>query len=172
VETDSKIPFRWRSSTAVAATDLEWAADGQQLLAVTDSVLRLYDARGRLVSTTVVPGRGQADAVAFAPSGNAFALASHDASTGRSRVTIIEPGFRTLLFSGVGRFRDLAWSPDGRWVLVTWPEADQWIFVRRNAGTGPHAERLRAVAHISDQFAPGASAPSSFPGVAGWCCSR
>jgi Tol biopolymer transport system component len=170
VGTDSKVPFKWRSAAAVATTRIAWSADGQRLLAMGSRQLRLFDARGRLVSTVEMQSAERAETAEFAPSGRAFALASHNPSTGRSRLTLIGPTSRTLLFSGAGRFRDLSWSPDGRWLLVTWPDADQWVFIRTSAGRRARAERLRAVANISDQFAPGATAPPSFPRLAGWCC--
>lgn len=80
---------------------------------------------------------------------------------------LYEGGSRRRLFPGLGRLRQVIWSPDGRWLLATWQSADQWLFL--NPG---HPRRIVAIADIAAQFNPGATSPSAFPHVAGWCCPQ
>ena len=69
------------------------------------------------------------------------------------------------ILSRPGSFTGLAVSPNGRFLLVAWRDADQWLFVPLAGG------KVKAVGHISQQFAPGTSGASAFPRLEGWCCS-
>jgi hypothetical protein len=77
-----------------------------------------------------------------------------------------QPTRRRVLLSDPGVFTSLAFSPDGQWLLAAWRDADQWLFIPLAGG------KVKAVGHISQQFAPGSMGPAAFPRVDGWCCTR
>ena len=152
--------FVWRASarTEGPVRALEWSSDGQRLLALHPSSLRIYDERGR-VTAQDDPSDGTQDADA------AFKPGTHDVAVIRvhgAQSTVFRLATGTPLFNGTGVFDQVMWSPDGARLLVTWPTADQWVFV---PARGPR--RLRAVANVSVQFRA-----QAFPRVEGWCCAR
>jgi hypothetical protein len=154
----------WRSAPAAGPIRrLEWSADGGKVLALTPDSGVVLKREGRM--RTQLP-TGVA-AASFAPAGDRIALI-RESHAGRSRIVVTHPGegHGRTVFSARGRFTDLVWSPDGEWLLLSWREADQWIFVRPSDG------RIEAVDDISAEFNPGASSPSAFPRVSGWCCVR
>ena len=109
----------------------------------------------------------------MAPSANRLALVlSRSTGTGRPRSQIEtldlakQPARQRLLVSDPGVFSSLAFSPDGRWLLAGWRDANQWLFIPLAGG------KVKAVGHISQQFAPGARVPIAFPRVDSWCCAR
>jgi WD40 repeat protein len=175
VETDSRALI-WRSAEGTVPTQLAWSADGRLLLAVAPTGLRLFEAGGRLLSTTDMPPGTLADSAAFRPTSDGFALASHTLKRERSRLALMRLGkgvtVERVLLSGVGRFGDLAWSPDGQWLLATWPGANQWVFIRAGERRRGGIEKLLAVANIAQQFAPGSVERPRFPRLGGWCCVR
>jgi hypothetical protein len=154
--------------------EILWTPDG--LLGVlTDRELRLYERSGRILAgatTRAAKGHLLLDAVTL-PDGQVV-YADYDAE---GRATALVRAFcfgvspcRTIgptrIFTGPGRLQDLVLSPDSRWLLAGWPEADQLLFLRLPPGPG-----IRAVDDVRREFDPGRPASSSFPRLAGWCCS-
>jgi len=163
----------WSSTAGQPPRLLAWSADGQTLVAIGARAVRVYGAGGELERTIALSGGARVGAVALAPSGHGLAAAtSRVGRSGAARGEIELADLASVgaksrqLFSGPGRFSGLAFSPNGRWLLVAWPDADQWLFIPLAGG------KVKAVSHISQQFAPGASAPTSFPRLDGWCCHR
>ena len=135
----------WRAQSP-AVRGVAWSADGQRVLVLTARGVRVYDARGRLVSRDEQPA---ADAT-FVGAGHRIAVLRPDGS-------VVLLGDAKPIFRAAGLRRVFS-SPDGRRLLATWPAADQWVFVRVAA---PHT--LSAVSGITRQFGGG-----GFPNVAGW----
>ena len=109
---------------------LEWSSDGQRLLVLHPTSLRVYDARGQVVAQDD-PSDATKDADA------AFRPGSHDIAVVRlhgSQSTVFWLATGTPLFDGTGALDSVTWSPDGRWLLVAWPTVDQWVFVPGAAG--------------------------------------
>jgi hypothetical protein len=167
----------WRSPAAEAPTELDWSGDGQRLVAVGPTTLRVFDATGRLLRRVRLMGKPPEPAavaahrVAFAGRTHRFALARGGPLTGQSEVVLVDAerraGRATRVFAGAGAFSDLAWSPDGRWLLIAWPSADQWLFIQSG-----HAEKVVAISNVRRQFSPGTAGRAAFPRVSGWCCTR
>jgi dipeptidyl aminopeptidase/acylaminoacyl peptidase len=135
---------------------------------------------GKLVSrlaigparTLAIPPGASVGAAAFSPSGDSIAallrLPSSAGHLSRSEVILIDAAKGSLrpLFSAPGRLSELVWSPDGSHLLIAWRDADQWLFVPIGG-----AGRVRAIAGVSKDFAPGdPGGASSFPRIEGWCC--
>jgi dipeptidyl aminopeptidase/acylaminoacyl peptidase len=159
----------WRSAPGEVPRQLAWSADGRRLLAVGGKSTRVFDDRGRLLSTLPsTGGPGPVSALAFARRGHRFALVQSGAG-GQSEVVLLaaerRPPPPRRVFVGAGALGGLAWSPDGRWLLIGWPSADQWLFVRSS-----DARRIVAVSNIARAFSPGATGPGQAPQIAGWCC--
>jgi dipeptidyl aminopeptidase/acylaminoacyl peptidase len=173
VQTDSG-RLLWRSPEGRAPIQLAWSLDGNLLLAVTPTALRLFNESGRLLDVLDMPSGIFADRATFRPASDGFALATHGLKRGRSQLALVRLGkgatVERVLLSGVGRFGELAWSPDGRWLLATWPSANQWVFIRAGERRRAGIEKLLAVANIAQQFAPGSIDRPRFPGLGGWCC--
>jgi WD40 repeat protein len=160
--------------------ELEWAPDGSALLEASPSSLRLRRLTlGKLVSRLGIeparelglPAGARIDDAAFSPGGDSIAalllLPARAGRPARSEAVLIDAttGSRRPLFSAPGRLSGLAWSPDGSRLLIGWRDANQWLFVP--IGGRSHVD---AIAGISDDFAPGARRPGSFPRIEGWCC--
>jgi hypothetical protein len=162
----------WTSSAGRAPRALFWTPDRARLIAVYRRRVRLLTASGELARTMSLPAGTRALAASLAPSGRTLAVALDQPVAGRlphSRVELIplrHPSAAHTLVSDPGRFTGLAFSPNGRWLLVAWRDADQWLFVPLAGG------KVKAVGHISQQFASGASGASGYPRLAGWCCAR
>ncbi len=171
-----------RLSSAPALPDisrLEWGAGGTAILEASPRELRLREVRARKVAPGPAlgntrtlplpsPGVSLTDA-ALAPERQAVAaVVTHWREHGTtSEVLVFAPGAakpRSLL-TVPHSLGEVAWSPDGHRLLVAWPGANQWLFLPVGRG------EPRAVANISNAFAPGESA-ASFPRVEGWCCRR
>jgi hypothetical protein len=143
---------RFTTAPAGSILELAWSADGTRLVALSHKGLRVYSDEGRLLELRALAG---GVAAAFAPRGHALAVVRRTADGSELLVG------RRRVFAGAGRFSDVAWSPDGRWLLLAWPSANQWLFIR-SAGV----RRILAVSNIRRQYGS-----TSFPHVAGWCCS-
>jgi WD40 repeat protein len=162
----------WVSRAGAKRPDLLWSQNGGRLAAVdAGSIQVLNGATGSLMKVVRMPRGDRVGTAAMAPSANRVALAvSRATKTGRPRSLIEtldlakDPTRRRTLVSDPGAFTSLAFSPDGRWLLAAWRDADQWLFIPLEGG------KVKAVGHISQQFAPGTSGPSAFPRVDGWCC--
>jgi WD40 repeat protein len=161
----------WTSSPDGKRPQLVWTSSGARLVAVGRRSVRVFTASGSLERTIALPAGARTSAAAIAPSGQTLALAlsvANKTAAARGRVEILDLGVGApeprVIVSDPGRFTDVAFSPDGRWLLAAWRDADEWLFVPLGGG------RVKAVGHISQQFAPGSSAPSAFPRVDGWCC--
>jgi dipeptidyl aminopeptidase/acylaminoacyl peptidase len=166
---------------AAAGTDvrqIEWAAGGQGILEVSPGGLGLQrvrlsklEGRSELGARTVLPVPAGATVVdaTLAPQRRIVAavLTNWRQHGTRSSVVLFGPRGKQLrhLLSVPGSLGEVVWSPDGKRLLVAWPGADQWLFLPVGRG------QPRAIAHISDVFAPGGRA-ASFPRVEGWCCRR
>ena len=100
---------------------------------------------------------------AVSPDGST--LATIEAVHGRDRLVIERRGHggSRVLFAAPGNLTGPTWSPDGQWLLIGWPAADQWLFIPVGGDEEPIP-----VGHIADQFTPGATSPSAFPGVLTW----
>jgi hypothetical protein len=119
-----RLVFRVRAAHVMK---LAWSRDGERLLVLTRTAVRVFDAHGRLVAART--GR--------------FV----DAAFVGDRVATLSPhavalGDRTL-FRTSGNLGQVVPSPDGRWLLVTWPEARQWLFVPTSRN-----RRLRAAGNV------------------------
>jgi WD40 repeat protein len=162
----------WTSPPGPIPSQLVWSANRSRLLAVYGHQVRVYRASGQPEAPIGLRAATRVGAVAVGPSGRALAIATATAAPRggeRGEVETLDPASGSRperLFSGPGRFGGLAFSPNGRWLLVAWRDADQWLFIPRGGG------KVKAVGHISQQFAPGASGPTSFPRLDGWCCER
>jgi DNA-binding beta-propeller fold protein YncE len=162
----------WSSPPGPLPRALLWTPDGTRLVAVSRRSVRLFTAGGALARTIALPAGTRARAATLDPSGRRLAVALDQPTAGRlphSRVELIDlerPGRSRVVVSDPGSFTGLAFSPDGRWLLVAWRDADQWLFVPLTGG------KVKAVGHLSRQFAPGGSGPTAFPRVDGWCCPR
>jgi dipeptidyl aminopeptidase/acylaminoacyl peptidase len=159
-------------------TELDWSADGSLLVAVSGSILRVFDGDAQVVDTRRLPAGIDATSGAFAPSGSTFAITG--SSNGRRGTRSIaltldvgsSSGRVSRLFAGVGRFSGLSWSPNGAWLLVGWRDADEWLFLRpQQAGHRSKPEHVKTAGHVSRQFSPGSTGASAFPRPVGWCCT-
>jgi hypothetical protein len=154
----------WSVNPGAGIDQLAWSGDGERLLALSSTAVRVYAANG-VLSSTIQPPRG-APALdgAVSPDGHTLALVI-GGSAGEvvaEDLDVPHPTPRRVLTGA--SLRQVAWSPDGKWLLVSWPAADQWVFVRV-AG----APRIAAVSRIAQQFSAGAS--RGFPRLEGWCCT-
>jgi WD40-like Beta Propeller Repeat len=153
-------------------SQLAWTADRSGVVAIYRHQVRFYGVGGRLEAPTPLPPGTRSTTAAVGPSSRALAIATTASGPHgrvRSEVETLALGGGSKpqrLFSGPGRFTGLAFSPNGRWLLVAWRDADQWLFIPLAGG------KVKAVGHISQQFAPGESSPTSFPRLDGWCCER
>jgi hypothetical protein len=166
-----------RAPALTKITEIDWGAGGRAILEASPRALRLREVRPRklppwpsIKATHRLPlpdGATVVDA-ALAPE-RSFVAASitywkkHGT---HSEIVVFRPGKRLqVLLTVPGSLDQVEWSPDGRRVLASWPGADQWLFLPLGGGRG------RAVANISNAFAPGGES-ISFPQVEGWCCRR
>jgi hypothetical protein len=149
----------WRAASGPdGVRALTWSSDGELLLVLGRTSLRVLRADGRLVGN--VPTKGPALAAAFRPR-------SHDVAVVIGALVVLVDGDtlkfpQRATFTGTTQLGGIAWSPDGKWLLVAWPGANQFVFVR--VGAKP---KLIAVSNIARQFDPRAKLPR-FPSVAGW----
>jgi hypothetical protein len=161
----------WESAPRSAPHTLLWTPDRRRLVAVGRHAVRVFGGTGTLERTLSLPPGMVAGAAALGPDSRTLAVAtSRMTTTGvpHGAIKVFDLAGRSKsrqVFSGPGRFASLAFSPNGRWLLLGWRDANQWVFVPL-AGGHP-----KAVSHISQQFAPGASGPGAFPRLDGWCCS-
>lgn len=166
------------TAAGTGVRQIEWAAGGQGILEVSPGGLGLQrvrlsklEGRSELGARTVLPvpaGTTVVDA-ALAPQRRIVAavLTNWRQHGTRSSVVVFGPNGQKPrhLLSVPGSLGEVVWSPDGKRLLVAWPGADQWLFLPVGRG------QSRAIAHISDVFAPGGRA-ASFPRVEDWCCRR
>ena len=154
----------WSANPRSTFNELAWSANGQRLLALSPTRVRVYTASGAPSSSALLPPGSTTVDVALSPDGHTLALVL----SGSASDVVLEniqspsPALHRVL-SGAG-LRQVEWSPDGNWLLVSWPAANQWVFVRV-AG----APRIAAVSRIAQQFAAGTN--RGFPQLDGWCCS-
>jgi hypothetical protein len=152
----------WSSARARDATRLEWSGDGRDLLALSPTAARVFNARGELASSIAFGAGEFAIDGALSPGGSLLALVLG----GRTdEVVLARPSAprssprRVLVGAGL---RQVLWSPDGHWLLISWPAADQLVFRRITGGS-----RTAAVSHIAQQF----GRSGEFPELEGWCCT-
>jgi hypothetical protein len=161
-----------RTPRARQTREIFWTPDGF-LAVLTVRELRVHGRSGRLVrSARAAQGHVLLGAVAFP--GGRVVYAEFDPEAGAT--TLVRAGCfapdpclligPAQVFRGAGRLQDLSLSPDGRWLLAGWPEADQLLFLRL-----PGIQKVVAVDDVRREFDPGRPASSSFPRLAGWCCS-
>jgi hypothetical protein len=143
--------LRFATAPGPVPSRIEWSSDGQRLLAVSPSAIRVYGPGGRVLESARPRGGAFADAGFLPRTHGVVALVRR---AGTTDVRLLESG--RLLYRARGGLSQVVPSPDGRRLLVAWPAADQWVFVR-TAGAG-----ARAVANVADQLG------GSFPTVGGW----
>ena len=147
---------------------LEWSRDGSRLMVAGRNGIEILGRSGALLwRRSATPGTEIVSA-ALALDERRVAVIAGSVGSGhhRSELLLLGPGGTTIpVFSGPGRFSGVFASAEGRWLLLEWPTADQWLFLDL-----AHPQGVVAVSNISAQFAPGATSPSAFPSVAGWCC--
>jgi hypothetical protein len=155
------------TSVGLSPTRLEWSRDGSRLLVSGRTGVEVLDGSGRLLWRRPAPPGTDLVAAALALGGDRAAVVVESRrGPARSELLLLGPrGVPAPVFSGPGRFSGVSVSAGGRWALLEWPTADQWLFLDL-----AHPQRVVAVSDISSQFAPGATSPSAFPSVAGWCC--
>jgi dipeptidyl aminopeptidase/acylaminoacyl peptidase len=163
----------WHTAPGPTISQLAWSEDGQRLVALSRTALRIFDAEGQFLSAVPIRLREPQALptyvrdVAFARRGHRFALIRATRSgTGSEVVTLAaegRPGSPRPVFSAPGAIGEIEWSPDGQWLLVAWTGADQWVFVR----PAPSRE-VRTVVELAGRFDAG-SGPE-LPNVSGWCC--
>ncbi|MEK6275213.1 MAG: PQQ-binding-like beta-propeller repeat protein [Actinomycetota bacterium] len=167
VEADSGKTL-WRTVPGEVPTQLVWSEDGERLLVLGESSLRVLDSDGRKLWSTRLPVGPSG--VAFVRKSHRFVMVRFSAATGRSDLVLLQaetdPGEERFLYSAPGDFGTLAISPNGNWLLVGWVNADQWLFLRLNAA------RVQAVSNIVEQFGatPGGPLEKAFPKSVSWCC--
>ena len=167
-----RVTQAWTAGTAAQPHELLWSGNRKRLVAVERRGVQIYGAGGRLERTLRLGSGVRAGAAALGPAGNTLAVAtgsSTRSSTAHGEIQLLDLRGKARprrIFSGPGRFSGLAFSPNGRWLLVAWRDADQWLFIPLGGG------KVKAVGHISQQFAPGASGATAFPSLKGWCCAR
>jgi hypothetical protein len=146
---------------------LAWSADGSRLLVASRGELQLRSPAGVLLWSASPPLGTRFRAAALSPLDPAVLVATAVARSGaQSQLLRLGPGdAKQRLFVGLGRLGDVLYSPNGRWLLAAWRSADQWLFLNPD-----HPRRIVAISDISHQFDPGATSPSRFPSLAGWCC--
>jgi hypothetical protein len=165
LDADSGDPI-WVARPGLRPTRLEWSRDGSRLLVVGRTGIEVLDRGGAPAWRRHTPPGTVVAAAAFALGGDRIAEAV--ARNGRSELLMLGPGSKAAsALADPGRFSGVSASADGRWLLLEWPTADQWLFLDL-----AHPRRVVAVSNIAAQFAPGATSPSAFPSVAGWCCER
>jgi hypothetical protein len=120
---------------------------------------------GALLRRVVPPRGGSFESAAIGRGGEVAAVAVMGAGA-RGALLLLGDGGSQRLLSSPGRLDEVVYSPGGRWLLVTWSSADQWLFLNPD-----RPRRVVAIADIAAQFAPGATSPSAFPSIAGWCCA-
>ncbi len=151
----------WSANPRAAVAKLAWSTDGQRLLALGPTTVRVYAATGVLTSTVRLPRNAPAIDGALSPDARTLALVLGGTA---GDVVTEDLGARGLtarrVLAGRG-LRQVDWSPDGRWLLVTWPAANQWVLVRVVG-----APRIEAVSRIAQQFSTGTGVQ-----LDGWCCT-
>jgi hypothetical protein len=161
----------WTAKGPAHPTALGWSSDGRRLLVVSSTSARVYDPRGRLVTTISAPTETPILNGSISPDGHELALVRGGSSdevvlanlANVKNVASPQPQLQRVLSED--GLRQVDWSPDGRWLLVSWPRADQWVFVRVVG-----KPRIAAVSRIAQQFAVGRAA-HGFPHTEGWCCT-
>jgi hypothetical protein len=169
-DTDAgRIIRRWPVAESTHA--LAWSPDGRRLAAIGETAITILDMHDSAHSTVGVGGPGAIAGAAFlGETGRLAAVVSRPprSGVGHSSVVLVRPGGRLTapepVFSTEGEITGPVPSPDGRWMQLGWRDADQWLFIRARGG------KPEAVDNISRQFDPGATGPSAFPRVSGWCC--
>jgi hypothetical protein len=161
-------------------TAIGWAPDGSRLLEATRHALLLREVRvGKVaddmsfgpVRRVPLPSGATVRDASFSSRSEVIAallrLPARGERPPRSALVLIDPAELSLrpLFTTPGRLRDLLWSPNGRRILIPWPDADQWLFIPVGG-----AGRVRAIAGIAAEFAPGRPGNARFPRIDGWCC--
>lgn len=163
----------FRSPVATQPEGLSWSSDGNLLMSFDHHGLITYDLtdpKRRPIGDGMPPGISL-EAAAFAPGGDRVAaITTRMRQSGpQSALIVSRPGTGEFIskkvFTGPGRFSDVAWSPQGDWLLVGWADADQWLFL------DPRTGRVTPVGDIRDQFDADATTATTFPSIAGWCCT-
>ncbi len=153
-----------------APLELQWSRDGERLLLLTRSALRILDPAGSVLSVSRFPRGLEGVAATFRPGGDDVITIRRSVAARPVRSTVVRTRFdgghqrERRLFAGVGRLVGLAYSPDGTRLLVGWRDADQWLFLP--AGSG----RVETAGNVSRQFDSGQGGAASVPRVEGWCC--
>jgi hypothetical protein len=154
----------WTVRVSSPIVQLAWSPDGQRLLALSRTSVRVYGANGARKASFAMPGGLPAIDGALSPDGQTLALVLglSGSDVVIEDLSVRHPAPRRVL-PGPG-LRQVVWSPNGKWLLVSWPVANQWVFVRVAA-----APRIQAVSRIAQQF--GSASGHGFPELDGWCCT-
>lgn len=147
--------------------ELQWSSDGERLLLLTRTALRVLDPGGAVIARSRFPAAAEGVAAAFRPGTHDVVTIRHGGGApGRSEVVLtrFDRDRDRSLFAGIGRFDGLAYSPDGSRLLAGWRDADQWLFLPTGSG------RVETVGNVSRQLDSGRGGAASFPRVEGWCC--
>jgi Tol biopolymer transport system component len=153
----------WRSGPGppIQPAGLRWSPDGTRLAAIAGSLVRVFDASGRVVRRLRAGRRhGHFQTGAFTSAG--LVLVQHDFRAGRSRVTL---GEREILVRR-GSTVDVTASPDGRYLLLGRRTADEWRFEPLSPGL--ETEVVEGVTH---RIHPRAGGRWAFPATRGWSLS-
>ena len=121
----------WRSAPGppVRPGGLRWSPDGMRLAAISGSLVRVFDASGRLVQQLRARVHDHFQTGTFTRSEpSRLVLVHHDFTRGRTRVTMLSCREREI-FAGRGSTVDVTPSPDGRYLLLGRRTADEWRFL-------------------------------------------
>jgi hypothetical protein len=140
---------------------LGWSSDGRRLLAATTGGLRVYDARGQLISRATTPPGEAVTAAQISPTGRqlAYVITQTDGLQLAALAPVANPDQGRGLLDGQA-LGDLQFAPDGRWLLVGWHRLDSWMFFT----TGPGQIETRQITGVAARLGHGE------PIVVGWCC--
>lgn len=158
----------WRSATGppIRPRGLTWSADGTRLAAISGSLVRVFDASGRLVRTLRARRHDQFQSGTFMHGASSrLVLVHHDFTRGRSRVTTFHRREREI-FARRGITADVVPSPDGRYLLLGRRTADEWRFLPLVPGA-----RTVIVERVTRRVNPRAGGRWAFPAVRGWAGS-
>jgi hypothetical protein len=143
--------------TRLMPRQLEWTADGRQLVAVGAHTIGVFAQRGPQLRR-IDAGASTIAMSSVSPDGGNIAFIETRTGQSSLQVTGTRAGPTREIFKGVGIFTNVLWAPNGRSLLLDWNSANQWLFIH-----SVPVKKVDAVSNISTSFGEESS-------LAGWCC--